>query len=174
MRGVRVVRRGEFEETRSSTVQHSSQTALHTRTILILLKKDDIMGAASMLTLLLTHPLEFRILLQYKIWHEPKRDITNPTEHATSGWDRATMRRCWEFLDLTSRSFSGVIKELEGDLARVVSTEPLSVVTWRVNSTEAQCPYSSWNAQYSCSTRLGVKDTACLRHLFCVLTRRSV
>ncbi|KAL7280692.1 hypothetical protein ACG7TL_005631 [Trametes sanguinea] len=78
------------------------------------------MGAASMLTLLLAHPLEFRTLLQYKVWHEPKRDITAPSEHPTSGWDRPSMRRCWEFLDMTSRSFSGVIKELNGDLARVV------------------------------------------------------
>ncbi|KAH9847328.1 squalene synthase, partial [Lenzites betulinus] len=78
------------------------------------------MGAASMLTLMLTHPFEFRILVQYKLWHEPQRDITAASEHATSGWDRPAMRRCWEFLDLTSRSFSGVIKELEGDLARVV------------------------------------------------------
>lgn len=78
------------------------------------------MGAASLLTLLLTHPFEFRTLLQYKLWHEPKRDITEPSEFATSGWDRPSMRRCWEFLDETSRSFSGVIKELEGDLARVV------------------------------------------------------
>lgn len=31
------------------------------------------------------------------------------------------MRRCWDFLDMTSRSFSAVIKELEGDLARTVS-----------------------------------------------------
>ncbi|TFK89601.1 hypothetical protein K466DRAFT_19912 [Polyporus arcularius HHB13444] len=77
------------------------------------------MGAASMLTLLLTHPLEFRTLLQYKIWHEPKRDITNPSEHATSGWDRPSMQRCWYFLDMTSRSFAGVVKELEGDLARL-------------------------------------------------------
>ncbi|KAI0364708.1 squalene synthase [Pilatotrama ljubarskyi] len=78
------------------------------------------MGVASMLTLLLTHPVEFRTLLQYKLWHEPKRDITSPSEHATSGWDRPTMRRCWAFLDETSRSFSGVIKELEGDLARLI------------------------------------------------------
>ncbi|KAI8985754.1 squalene synthase [Trametes punicea] len=78
------------------------------------------MGALSMLTLLLTHPFEFRILLQYKLWHEPRRDITAPSEHATSGWDRPSMRRCWEFLDETSRSFCGVIKELDGDLARVV------------------------------------------------------
>ena len=79
------------------------------------------MGAASMLTLLLTPPFEFRILLQYTLWHEPKRDISHPSEHATSGWDRPSMQRCWEFLDLTSRSFSGVVKELEGELARVVS-----------------------------------------------------
>ncbi|KAJ7694539.1 hypothetical protein B0H17DRAFT_931588, partial [Mycena rosella] len=66
------------------------------------------------------HPLEFRTLLQYRIYHDQKRNITAPREHATSGWDRASMRRCWEFPDMTSRSFSIVIKELEGDLARVV------------------------------------------------------
>ena len=78
------------------------------------------MGAASMLTLLLTHPLEFRTLLQYKLWHEPKRDITAPSELASSGWDRESMKKCWGFLDMTSRSFSAVIKELDGDLARMV------------------------------------------------------
>lgn len=31
------------------------------------------------------------------------------------------MKKCWDFLDLTSRSFAAVIKELEGDLSRVVS-----------------------------------------------------
>lgn len=30
------------------------------------------------------------------------------------------MKRCWEFLDLTSRSFAAVIHELDGDLSRVV------------------------------------------------------
>ncbi|EEB99568.1 hypothetical protein MPER_00731, partial [Moniliophthora perniciosa FA553] len=54
----------------------------------------------------------------YWLYHEQKRDITAKQEHETSGWDRATMRRCWEFLDMTSRSFSAVIKELDGDLAR--------------------------------------------------------
>jgi farnesyl-diphosphate farnesyltransferase len=66
------------------------------------------------------HPLEFRTLLNYKLWHDPARDITAKQEHETSGWDRDTMRRCWEFLDLTSRSFSPVIKELDGDLARTI------------------------------------------------------
>ncbi|KAJ6536552.1 squalene synthase [Mycena vulgaris] len=78
------------------------------------------MGLSTWLLLLATHPLEFRTLLQYHIYHDQKRDITAPREHATSGWDRESMRRCWAFLDLTSRSFSSVIKELEGDLARVV------------------------------------------------------
>ncbi|KAJ7879301.1 isoprenoid synthase domain-containing protein [Mycena olivaceomarginata] len=79
------------------------------------------MAFSTWLLLLLTHPNEFRTLVQYKIYHEQRRDITAKQEHATSGWDRQTMRRCWEFLDLTSRSFSAVIKELEGDLARVVA-----------------------------------------------------
>jgi len=75
----------------------------------------------TMLGLLLTHPSEFRTLLQFYLYHEQKRDITATQEHPASGWDRQTMRRCWEFLDKTSRSFSAVIKELEGDLARTVS-----------------------------------------------------
>lgn len=75
---------------------------------------------ASMLGLLLTHPNEFRTLVQFYIFHTPKRDITAQHEHPTSGWDRESMRRCWEFLDLTSRSFAAVIKELDGDLARTV------------------------------------------------------
>ncbi|KAK7041460.1 bifunctional farnesyl-diphosphate farnesyltransferase/squalene synthase [Paramarasmius palmivorus] len=78
------------------------------------------MGAVAWITLLLTHPVEFRTLLQYWLYHEQKRDITATQEHETSGWDRATMRRCWDFLDMTSRSFSAVIKELDGDLARTI------------------------------------------------------
>lgn len=74
----------------------------------------------SMLGLLLTHPLEFRTLVQFYLFHAVKRDITAQQEHPTSGWDRQSMRRCWDFLDLTSRSFAAVIKELDGDLARTV------------------------------------------------------
>ena len=70
--------------------------------------------------LLVTHPNEFRSLIQYWLWHEPKRDITALSEHGTSGYHRKSMKRCWEFLDQTSRSFAAVIKELDGDLARVV------------------------------------------------------
>jgi farnesyl-diphosphate farnesyltransferase len=79
------------------------------------------MGLTNWIVLLLTHPFEFRTLLQYYVYHEQKRDIKSVKEHATSGWDREKMRRCWHMLDLTSRSFAAVIKELEGDLARTVS-----------------------------------------------------
>ena len=87
------------------------------------------MGVIEILTLALTHPQEFRILLQFWNYHERKRDITRKEEHATSGWDRPAMRRCWELLDFTSRSFAVVIKELEGDLARVVSSFVSSVAS---------------------------------------------
>ena len=79
------------------------------------------MGAVNWIVLLLTHPLEFRTLLQFYLYHEQKRDIKAIQEHPTSGWDRDSMKRCWHFLDLTSRSFAAVIKELEGDLARTIA-----------------------------------------------------
>ncbi len=47
--------------------------------------------------------------------HIPNRDITSASEFETSGWDRPSMKSCWDFLDQTSRSFSSVIKELDGD-----------------------------------------------------------
>lgn len=79
------------------------------------------MGIISLLTLLITHPAEFRILVQYWMWNDT-RDVTDPHDTAATGWDRETMRKCWHFLDLTSRSFSSVIKQLEGEMARVVSS----------------------------------------------------
>ncbi|CAG7852928.1 Probable squalene synthase Short=SQS; Short=SS; AltName: Full=FPP:FPP farnesyltransferase; AltName: Full=Farnesyl-diphosphate farnesyltransferase [Serendipita indica DSM 11827] len=78
------------------------------------------MGKLQSLQLLFTHPTEFIVLAQYWLFHEPSRDITNPKEFKTSGYDRDSMKKCWEFLDKTSRSFSAVIKELDGDLARVI------------------------------------------------------
>ncbi|KAG5644248.1 hypothetical protein DXG03_008786 [Asterophora parasitica] len=78
------------------------------------------MGIGNWIVLALTHPNEFRSLVQFYVYHEQKRDITSMKEHETSGWDRESMRRCWAFLDKTSRSFSAVIKELDGDLARTI------------------------------------------------------
>jgi farnesyl-diphosphate farnesyltransferase len=97
------------------------------------------MGLLEIISLALTHPNEFRILLQFRNYYEPNRDIAKREQHPTSGWDRQTMRRCWELLDLSSRSFAAVIKmELDGDLARIVSfllprpsTSPYPLL-WRI------------------------------------------
>ncbi|KAJ7062708.1 isoprenoid synthase domain-containing protein [Mycena amicta] len=75
------------------------------------------MPLSTYLLLLLTHPNEFRTLVQYKLYYEPSRDLPNDP---ASGWERESMRTCWRFLDLTSRSFAAVIKELEGELARTI------------------------------------------------------
>jgi len=76
------------------------------------------MGILDWIYLLIRHPDDVRTLVQFKMWHEPKRDISKPSEWESSGYNRKEMRRCWEFLDMTSRSFASVIKELDGDLAR--------------------------------------------------------
>lgn len=78
------------------------------------------MGKAEMLAQAVLHPLELRTLFSFWLWHEPRRDITSQREYATSGWDRESMRICWKHLDNSGRSFAAVIKELEGDLARVI------------------------------------------------------
>ncbi|KZS86667.1 hypothetical protein SISNIDRAFT_420632 [Sistotremastrum niveocremeum HHB9708] len=66
------------------------------------------MGAQQYFILFFTHPNEFRTtenMVNYWLWHDA-RDITAKKEIANSGWDRETMRTCWKFLDLTSRSFA--------------------------------------------------------------------
>ncbi|KAG6820540.1 hypothetical protein H0H93_015711 [Arthromyces matolae] len=86
------------------------------------------MSIKNWIILLLTHPNEFRSLVQFYFYHEQKRDITSMKEHETSGWDRESMQRCWSFLDKTSRSFSAVIKELDGDLARTAILRGLDTI----------------------------------------------
>ncbi|CCM03431.1 uncharacterized protein FIBRA_05564 [Fibroporia radiculosa] len=78
------------------------------------------MGASSLFFLFVVHPLEFLTLLRFKLFHSPKRDITAPSEHVYTGWDHQTMRRCWEFLDMKSKTIGSVIKQIEGDTARIV------------------------------------------------------
>lgn len=78
------------------------------------------MGLLSQAFQFIRHPEDLRTLVQFKLWYDTSRDITRPEEFATSGYDRKSMKRCWEFLDMTSRSFAMVIKQLDGDLARVV------------------------------------------------------
>lgn len=65
------------------------------------------------------HPNEFRALVHRGVWYDPPRRPEDDPE--ASGLNRKDMVRCWELLDATSRSFAAVIKELEGELCRVVS-----------------------------------------------------
>ncbi|WWC60475.1 farnesyl-diphosphate farnesyltransferase [Kwoniella dejecticola CBS 10117] len=63
--------------------------------------------------------MELRAIINFAIWKD-SRDIKAESEWVTTYYDRPTMKKCWEYLDLTSRSFARVIGELEGDLARTV------------------------------------------------------
>ncbi|GAA5921869.1 hypothetical protein JCM1841_000951 [Sporobolomyces salmonicolor] len=66
----------------------------------------------------LTHPSEAKHIITYKLWRDPLNKID---ENPESGWDRPDMKKCWGYLDATSRSFSAVIHELDGDLSRVIA-----------------------------------------------------
>lgn len=101
------------------------------------------MGFKDLLILGLTHPGDLRVLAQYWLYDE-QRDIANPSDFEATRYDQATMRRCWELLDLTSRSFSAVIKELDGELARVVRAFAIREcevcgVQWGVFTGMVQC-----------------------------------
>ncbi|KAH5477858.1 squalene synthase [Parastagonospora nodorum] len=55
------------------------------------------------------HPSELRSMIQWKVWHNPvhERDESKETE---------SLKRCFFFLEKTSRSFSAVILELHPEL----------------------------------------------------------
>ncbi|KAI1252161.1 Delta(24)-sterol C-methyltransferase [Eutypa lata] len=55
------------------------------------------------------HPNQLRAILQWKLWHDPvhTRDPSKEPE---------TLKSCFYFLNLTSRSFSSVIQELNPDM----------------------------------------------------------
>ncbi|KAJ2895219.1 farnesyl-diphosphate farnesyl transferase [Zalerion maritima] len=67
------------------------------------------MGAVKQAIYFLFHPTELRSIIQWKVWHEPvhRRDEEKESE---------TMKSCFKFLNLTSRSFSAVIQELHPEL----------------------------------------------------------
>ncbi|GAB0139087.1 Delta(24)-sterol C-methyltransferase [Epichloe bromicola] len=58
---------------------------------------------------LLLHPSQLRSVIQWKLWHNPvhSRDPSKESE---------TLKECFRLLDLTSRSFAVVIKELNPEL----------------------------------------------------------
>ncbi|KAI5808794.1 isoprenoid synthase domain-containing protein [Peziza echinospora] len=55
------------------------------------------------------HPNQLRSIIQWKLWHNALHERNRETE-------APTLKRCFEFLDLTSRSFSAVIQELTPEL----------------------------------------------------------
>lgn len=76
------------------------------------------MGIVDIISLAMFHPQELRAMVTYKVWRDPLNDIkSNPEE---SGWNRESMQACWGYLDLTSRSFAAVIKELRGEMSRFI------------------------------------------------------
>lgn len=76
------------------------------------------MGVVDIVQTAILHPKELRAIVTYKVWRDPVHDFKRNPE--ASGWDRERMRECWKFLDMTSRSFAAVIKELRGELSRVI------------------------------------------------------
>ncbi|ROV87329.1 hypothetical protein VSDG_09830 [Cytospora chrysosperma] len=67
------------------------------------------MGASKQALYFLFHPNQLRSIIQWKVWHEPVhcRDPSKETPTEAS---------CFKFLNLTSRSFSAVIQELNPEL----------------------------------------------------------
>ncbi|TPX15248.1 uncharacterized protein E0L32_004525 [Thyridium curvatum] len=60
------------------------------------------------------HPKQLRSIIQWKTWHEPvhRRDVKKETP---------SEKACFKYLDLTSRSFSAVIQELNPELLMPVT-----------------------------------------------------
>ncbi|KAH0536941.1 Delta(24)-sterol C-methyltransferase [Glutinoglossum americanum] len=67
------------------------------------------MPSASELLYYAVHPNQLRSIIQWKVWHSPVHE-RNPEKESPE------LRRCFDFLDQTSRSFSAVIKELHPEL----------------------------------------------------------
>ncbi|ROT39972.1 farnesyl-diphosphate farnesyltransferase [Sodiomyces alkalinus F11] len=57
----------------------------------------------------LFHPNQLRSIIQWKVWHDPVHK-RNPEKESPA------LRECFRYLDLTSRSFSSVIQELNPEL----------------------------------------------------------
>jgi farnesyl-diphosphate farnesyltransferase len=69
---------------------------------------------------LITHPSELRAVIQWAVFHDPlhERDRAKETP---------TLKTCYDLLELTSRSFSMVIQELQPEL-RVPVLYPMAVL----------------------------------------------
>ncbi|EUC47679.1 hypothetical protein COCMIDRAFT_89307 [Bipolaris oryzae ATCC 44560] len=60
------------------------------------------------------HPAELRSIIQWKVWH-------NPVHERDESKEPESLKRCYHFLNQTSRSFAAVILELHPDLLAPVT-----------------------------------------------------
>ena len=67
------------------------------------------MVKASELLYLAVHPQQLRSIIQWTVWHEPVH-TREPEKESPE------LRKCFEYLKLTSRSFAAVIQELNPDM----------------------------------------------------------
>ncbi|CAG8977280.1 hypothetical protein HYALB_00010900 [Hymenoscyphus albidus] len=67
------------------------------------------MGLLKQLLYFSVHPNQLRSVIQWKVWHDPVHQ-RNPAKES------ATLKECFHYLNLTSRSFSSVIQELNPEL----------------------------------------------------------
>ncbi|CZT24537.1 probable squalene synthetase [Ramularia collo-cygni] len=67
------------------------------------------MPSVSSIVYYLTHVQELRAIIQWKTWH-------NPVHERDESKETPELKACFRYLDLTSRSFSAVIKELHPEL----------------------------------------------------------
>lgn len=67
------------------------------------------MVSVSSVAYYLTHIQELRAIVQWKTWH-------NPVHERDESKETPELKECFRFLDLTSRSFAAVIKELHPEL----------------------------------------------------------
>ncbi|KAI1384006.1 farnesyl-diphosphate farnesyltransferase [Hypoxylon trugodes] len=67
------------------------------------------MGAVKEVLYYMFHPNQLRSIIQWKLWHDPihRRDPSK---------EPPTLQSCFKLLDLTSRSFSAVIQELQPEM----------------------------------------------------------
>lgn len=72
------------------------------------------MPKASEVIFYLFHPQQLRSIIQWKVWH-------NPVHERDSSKDPESVKECFKYLKMTSRSFTAVILELHPELLMVVT-----------------------------------------------------
>ncbi|KAI3324870.1 farnesyl-diphosphate farnesyltransferase [Xylariaceae sp. AK1471] len=67
------------------------------------------MGGLKEVLYYMFHPNQLRSIIQWKVWHEP-------VHHRDPSKEAPTLQSCFKFLNMTSRSFSAVIQELNHEM----------------------------------------------------------